>query len=81
MNEPKEDILNALRIFTYYHDGLISESELVSRLAELPRDVLELLPSHPPSYPPSNGPSFKERVLDLKGAMERGETFYVMGGC
>lgn len=78
-----DETVKALRLFTHYHNGLLTDAELVGQLAELPREVLELLPDGPTpetSWPPPKEPGIKERALELKTAAERGETIRIFGG-
>lgn len=69
----------AIELFGHYHDGLLTDGELVSYLAELPRETLALLPDRPESTIERRG--LKERVLELKDAMDRGETFTIRSHC
>lgn len=79
MVETMDPTRQALTYLAHYYDGLLTDGELVGHLAELPRETLELLPDRAESYPPRQG--LKERVLELKAAMERGETFAIRSHC
>lgn len=69
-----KDSVQALRLFVHYHNGLLTDSELVSKLSELSRDVLESLPDAPLS---SERKGIKEQALELKATVERGAVIIV----
>jgi len=63
-------LVQALQLLVGYHDGRLTDGELVTRLSELPRRTLQLFP---------NG-DLKTKILEVKAAVERGETFIISGG-
>jgi len=69
----------ALTLFTRFMDGIITEAELVSGLAELPPEIVECLPEPGPSSPAR--PSFRSQVLELQQAIADGTAIRIRGGC
>jgi hypothetical protein len=70
------ELLEVIKIFTDYHDGLLTEYEMESCLTKLPIEILELLPSNE-----DNSRCLRKRVIDLKIAIEKGETFTIKDTC
>lgn len=70
----------ALHLFTSYMDGLLTEGELISRLAELPREVIEQLPERAACWPVPTRPALRDELLELHDAIASGETMIIKGG-
>lgn len=72
-DETSAGTTKALHRLVEYMDGVLTESELISQLAELPREVITGLPD----YPSTKSRSLRSRVLELQDAISRGETIKI----
>lgn len=71
----------ALVLFTRFFDGEFTEVELISALAELPKEVAESLPEASPSWPVTNRLCLRNQVLELQAAIAEGRTITVGSNC
>lgn len=70
----------ALVLFTRFFDGEFTEAELISALAELPKEFAESLPEASPSWP-DRQLCLRNQVLKLQAAIAEGRTIIVGSNC
>ncbi len=68
-----------IEYLTHFFNGALTEQELVSHLAELDRETIMLMPEDLPLSQKRMG--LRERVLELREAIDRGETIVVGSNC
>lgn len=72
----------ALVLFTRFFDGEFTEAELISALAELPKEVAESLPEASPSWPVKDRQlCLRNQVLKLQAAIAEERTITVGSNC
>jgi hypothetical protein len=69
----------AIYLLGSYMDGILTETELISQLSELPKDITDLLPDELQSSRPYR--SIKSKINKLRDARARGETIRIKSHC
>jgi len=71
------ELLEITRLLVCFYDGEITSTELESCLAEFPKEIWDLLPG--PAH--KDDRCLKNRVLNLRKMIEKGEAFEIKDTC